>query len=167
MTINLRPATESDKWFCRQAHHEAYRDVVTRQFGRWDETLQDAFFDEGWATSPHQIVELDGNPVGCFSREIKPDHIIAEVQLLPAYQARGIGSTLVRLQQDEGAKLGMPVRLRVLKENRARRLYERLGFAVTGETETHTDMKWTARQTPAGDALNREPDAGRYIPETR
>ena len=92
MTINLRPATETDKWFCRRVHHEAYRDVVTRQFGRWDEAMQDAFFDKNWALSPHQVVELDGSPVGCFSREIKQDHIfLAEVQLLPEYQNRGIG----------------------------------------------------------------------------
>jgi GNAT superfamily N-acetyltransferase len=147
MTINLRPATETDKWFCRRVHHEAYRDVVTRQFGRWDEAMQDAFFDKNWALSPHQVVELDGSPVGCFSREIKPDHIfLAEVQLLPEYQNRGIGSSLVRQQQDEGAKLGVPVRLRVLKESRARRLYERLGLVVTGETETHTEMEWTTNK---------------------
>ena len=35
----------------------------------------------------------------------------------------------------------MPVELQVLKVNPARRLYGRLGFQVTGETETHYLMQ--------------------------
>jgi RimJ/RimL family protein N-acetyltransferase len=36
-----------------------------------------------------------------------------------------------------------PVELGVFKINvRARRLYERLGFTVVGETETHHRMRW-------------------------
>ncbi len=34
----------------------------------------------------------------------------------------------------------LPVRLQVIKGNPARNLYERLGFTVTGETDTHLLM---------------------------
>jgi hypothetical protein len=31
MKITRRPATDSDRDFAREAHHKAYRDVVTRR----------------------------------------------------------------------------------------------------------------------------------------
>jgi hypothetical protein len=37
--------------------------------------------------------------------------------------------------------------LKVLKGNRAERLYQRLGLAKTGETELHLEMEW---RPPAG-----------------
>jgi ribosomal protein S18 acetylase RimI-like enzyme len=44
---------------------------------------------------------------------------------------------------DEARRSGKPVALQVLKVNPARRLYERLGFSVTGENETLYFMKAT------------------------
>lgn len=73
---------------------------------------------------------LDGIPVGCLSRQLNADHIsIDEVEVLPACQNHGIGTELVRRQQEDAMKLGVPVRLRVLKRNNAQQL-----------------MEWTAQQ---------------------
>jgi ribosomal protein S18 acetylase RimI-like enzyme len=63
---------------------------------------------------------------------------------LPAYQGRGIGTTLIRRLQQRARKEGVPVTLQVFKVNPARALYERLGFKVTGETDTHCRMKWSS-----------------------
>jgi phosphoribosyl 1,2-cyclic phosphodiesterase len=41
----------------------------------------------------------------------------------------------------EARTAGLPVRLRVFRVNPAQRLYRRLGFVVTGETETHVQME--------------------------
>ena len=46
MILGRRTATSSDTEFARTTHHEAYRAVVSRQFGAWDETLQDRLFEE-------------------------------------------------------------------------------------------------------------------------
>lgn len=74
------------------------------------------------------------------------DHAIeiAELQLLPSAQGRGIGTRVMRrVMADAGAR-GVPVRLRVGRMNRgARALYERLGFRVVEETETHVRMEWS------------------------
>jgi len=51
-----------------------------------------------------------------------------------------LGAALVRGVTAVADVRGLPVRLQVLKINPARRLYERLGFVVTGETETHDLM---------------------------
>ena len=49
---------------------------------------------------------------------------------------------LIRDLQSEAERQGLPLNLQVLQGNPARRLYERLGFAATGETETHIMMSW-------------------------
>ena len=63
---------------------------------------------------------------------------IDQVEITPKYQSQGIGTALIK---DIVAR-GRPVDLGVLKVNvDARRFYERLGFRVTGETETHYNMR--------------------------
>ncbi len=41
---------------------------------------------------------------------------------------------------DDGVDPHLPVRLRVLRTSPARRLYERFGFVMDGETATHVLM---------------------------
>jgi GNAT superfamily N-acetyltransferase len=143
MNINRRLATPDDKEFCRLVHHLAYHDVIVRQFGQWNHLLQDSFFEKNWISLNLQIIEVDGRKAGCFSREITSECIsIAEIELLPLFQKRGIGTQLLEQQLGEAKNLNLPVRLQVLRENLARRLYERLGFLITGKTETHYLMEW-------------------------
>ena len=42
--ITKRRAEATDAEFARSVHHRAYRDVVIRQYGMWDEKAQDDFF---------------------------------------------------------------------------------------------------------------------------
>jgi ribosomal protein S18 acetylase RimI-like enzyme len=64
-----------------------------------------------------------------------------ELVILPEFQGRGIGSSLLQEIIEDANNRGMPVRLQVLKANRALKLYERLGFVKNGETETHFQME--------------------------
>jgi hypothetical protein len=63
--------------------------------------------------------------------------------LLHARSSPGGGATSVFIQSllADVHRTGKPVVLQVLKANRARRLYERLGFVMTGESETHYVMR--------------------------
>jgi ribosomal protein S18 acetylase RimI-like enzyme len=81
--------------------------------------------------------------VGVFRVERREDSIfLSNIGIRPAYQGRGIGTKLIQDLLDEGRARGVPVELRVLKVNPARDLYERLGFTVTEEFETHWQMRW-------------------------
>ena len=136
MEIQITPARPSDREFARQLNHAAYRDVVTRQFGRWDEADQDLRFADKWEQGGYRIVRLARDPVGALWTTVEPhDLFINDVQVLPARQGAGIGAAVVERVIAEGDGLGLPVRLQVLRENRARALYERLGFRVYGDTE--------------------------------
>ena len=136
--ILTHEASASDHDFLKQLHHAAYREVVTRQFGGWVESDQDAWFEQGLGEATFHVVEKDGAPVGALAVQHAPDHLfLMELQILPECQNQGIGTAVLRSVLERAAALELPVHLRVLRQNRARALYERHGFAVTGDTETH------------------------------
>ena len=69
---------------------------------------------------------------------------LLQLFVLPEHQGRGIGSEVLATVLDEARRAGLPVALQVLKSNpRAKAFYERHGFAVAGETETHHTLETT------------------------
>ena len=142
MHLTLRPATPDDREFFARLHERCYREVVTAQFGAWDPALQATLLARKWDPARFAIVLLDGRAVGSLAVDRHPDHcFLADVMVDPSVQGRGVGTELVRRVIAEAAAAGLPVRLQVLHRNRARALYERLGFTATGETETHVRME--------------------------
>ena len=142
----MRDAEASDHAFLRGLHHAAYRDVITRQFGEWVESDQDMWFEQGLAEAAFRIIEVDGIRVGAIGVQNAPDHVFLDaLQLLPVFQNQGIGTAVLLTELERAAALGLPVRLRVLHQNRARQLYERHGFRATSVTETHYVMKWSSK----------------------
>jgi ribosomal protein S18 acetylase RimI-like enzyme len=69
---------------------------------------------------------------------------LVDIALLPAFYNQGIGSSLLQDLQRQAQAADLPLRLRVLKNNPARRLYERLQFATTDEDEMYLRMEWRA-----------------------
>ena len=67
---------------------------------------------------------------------------LVDIALLPRFRAQGIGTRCLQNLLDEAAAAGQPVRLQVFKNSPARRLYERLGFAKTGDSGAGEEMEW-------------------------
>ena len=111
------------------------RDYVARIWG-WDEEFQSNRFRELFITEDWQIILVDGAYAGCMNVVYRPSEIfLANIYVLPRYQRRGIGSSLIRRLQYEGSKSDRPVRLNVLTSNDdAYRLYVRLGFQIVEST---------------------------------
>jgi GNAT superfamily N-acetyltransferase len=83
-----------------------------------------------------QIVLLDDQPIGLF--KVPRDGLqweVMQVQLSPHWQGGGVGTLLIQRVVAEAESVGATLRLSVLRANPARRLYERLGFAVVEEKE--------------------------------
>ena len=139
----LRPASGDDVEFAFSALRASMRSYIEATWGMWDEPWQRQRFFESFVPATHQIiVDESGRSIGCLAVEEHPDHVfLARIFLLPEAQGRGIGTRLVRTLLDSAHRRGLPVALTILKVNPARRLYERLGFAVVGETETHFRME--------------------------
>lgn len=115
---------------------------VEQVYGAWNEEEQRERFFETTDPETHEIVEWEGVEIGCLKVAVRAEEIaLHRVFLLPAHQNRGIGTRLVRGILAEGERQRLPVRLRVFHVNPAKRFYRRLGFVVTGETETHLLME--------------------------
>lgn len=140
MNVNRRPAAEADFEFARELHAACYREVVIAQFGSWDPVLQAEFFQQKWVEEGFEIVELDGVAIGVVATQWRPDHLfVSEIQIDPSHQGRGVGTRIMDELIAAANSRQLPVRLQVLRQSRARRWYDRLGFAQTGESSTH----WT------------------------
>lgn len=88
-----------------------------------------------------QIILLAGQPVGVLKvLRHGPEWELLQIQLAPVAQGQGLGSHILRALLSEAKAAGVALRLGVLKENPARRLYERLGFAVVREKEYSYEM---------------------------
>jgi len=146
MPLTLRPALANDKLWVKELQFAAYRDLVLLQFGVWDPSDQTARFEEKWVRREYQIISSDDLPIGALWVSLAPDHMfLNEIQLLPDHQGAGVGSRVIDELLEKAASLGLPVRLRVLLRNRARSLYERLGFRVHDCTDTHHLMQWSPK----------------------
>ena len=148
ITTELRPAGDGDRAFLWEVHRTALRPPVEATWG-WDEAVQKRHFDEHFDTSGVSIVVIDGADAGYVCLLPRDDHLfLSNIALLLRHQGKGLGTRLIRMVLAQGLWKRLPVRLQVLKTNRARALYERLGFSQSGETETHFLMEW--RKGPEG-----------------
>jgi ribosomal protein S18 acetylase RimI-like enzyme len=66
---------------------------------------------------------------------------ILQVQICPSMQGKGVGTWLIKniIREAKSAKVSLT--LSVLRNNPARRLYESLGFVVTGSNDYEYFMK--------------------------
>ena len=139
--ITQRAASDADLDLIYQIVRDALGPYVVQTWGAWDDAAQRKRFDEVTRAQDHSILELDGQPIGCVCcREMDGELRLIRLMILPAYQNRGIGTQILREILAFADHRRLPVRLRVLRVNPARRLYERHGFVMGQASETHYTM---------------------------
>jgi len=117
------------------------KDYVAKTWG-WDEDFQARYFREHFNPSGTQIIQVGGADAGMPSLKVRPSELyLDEIQIAPPQQRQGVGTAIIGDLLARARADGAPLALQVLKVNPARRLYERLGFVVTGETGTHYLMR--------------------------
>jgi ribosomal protein S18 acetylase RimI-like enzyme len=141
--LHLHPAAPGDESWLEALRRSVYQELFVATFGGWDEARHLRHAAECWALDQISIVDLDGERVGMIQLFERPDAIeIGEIQVRPTHQNRGIGSQLVRDTLLRAHAERRSVRLSVgLKNDRARRLYRRLGFRDVSKSETHLQME--------------------------
>jgi ribosomal protein S18 acetylase RimI-like enzyme len=100
----------------------------------WDEQEQRSSFAAHWKLAEVRIISVDGNDAGWLQVTELPAEIrLQKFFILPRYQRSGIGSEVLSQLLATWRPTGKKIVLRVLKNNPARRFYERLGFSVVAE----------------------------------
>jgi ribosomal protein S18 acetylase RimI-like enzyme len=133
--VTLRPCSDADHALVLHVRREAFR--------TGGDVAEEAKATRALASLPFAIVETAGKAIGYVSVVASDDHdLVHELAVLPQSQGRGIGTAVIRGVQDDARRRGVPVRLSVHDDNPARRLYERLGFAVTDVDGMRVKMEW-------------------------
>jgi ribosomal protein S18 acetylase RimI-like enzyme len=150
--LSVRPATESDLEFLTSLRRRTMWVYFEKPGVPIDEgnQVQRVLYRFDCA----KIVTMDGEAIGLFkaARDVDPWHLM-QIQLLPAFQGQGLGGRLIADFLDEARVAGMSVVLGVLRANPARRLYERLGFRVVGQSEISYEMRFDREEGVAPAAL--------------
>lgn len=135
--MRLRPVTPDDQAFLRTLYHSVRSEEVAAW--AWDPAMQQAFLDQQFmarqaqlntmSTLNARIVLYDELPIGQIAT-LPGLHSIElhDIDLLPAYRGRGIGTMLIQAELAAAAQVGKGMFLHVLVSNPAIRLYQRLGF---------------------------------------
>ena len=139
----MRPCLTSDKDFVYQTKRITMEPYVVKIWGVWDDVFQKGRFNKNFNVDFTQIIQYRGKDIGIFIFEDEPNSIqVDNIQILPEYQNRGIGSHLLNSIISKAKDIRKSVTLQVLKTNpKAKKLYERLGFKMLRETEYHFQMK--------------------------
>ena len=142
--LTLRKASLSDSEFAFFAKQAAFR-VYAEKVWVWNEAEQLKLHEQRFGTQDFRVINLSGVDVGIMALVTEPDGVkVNQLFILPEYQGKGIGRRCMLLIMEEAQRLGLPVRLRVLKVNpRALAFYQKLGFVHTGETNTHILLEKT------------------------
>ncbi|HZZ57216.1 MAG TPA: GNAT family N-acetyltransferase [Opitutaceae bacterium] len=145
MRYELIACTDRDREWAYALKSEAYREVVERQFGLWDEATQRDFFTTRWNPQISSVIVIEGEKVGLLAVEEQAEGLwLDEIQIVKTWRGRGLGTLIIQDLLKRG-----PLRLQVLRQNSgALSLYWRLGFRAEGENETHYFMRHPGSKLP-------------------
>ena len=135
----LYSAVRSDE-LGMQSWDPAMRDQIlgTQYEGRW------RGYREQYPRAEWRLILRNGSPVGwvIVDHSGRALHGI-DIALIASERSHGLGSQVIKNLQSQAATGKRPFAITVLQTNdRAIALYVRLGFRVTGQSESHTFMEW-------------------------
>jgi len=155
LAIRLRPVQDDDEAFLLRVF--ASTREPERLAARWEDNEWDAFLRMQFAAQrrsyrlyhpngDHSIILRDGEPVGQVWIDRSTTEIrLVDIAVLPEHRGCGIGTHLIRGLQAAAREAGVPLRHMVeIYNDRARRLYEHLGFVSIETLGLHTLMEWKA-----------------------
>jgi ribosomal protein S18 acetylase RimI-like enzyme len=152
MKIDLQRVRDEDDPFLFELYASTRADEMARV--AWDKSQQEFFlrmqfnaqrssYSVQFPNADYRIIVLDGQSAGrLIVDRSEKDSLLIDIALLPEFRNAGIGSVLIKQIMDEAARAQKPVKLHVETFNRARRLYERLGFRTTGDNGIYLEMVW-------------------------
>lgn len=150
----LRPAAlPEDEDFLRELYFASRSDLeampvsdaLKRNLLLMQYQAQSFTYAEQYPEASHEIVELEGHPIGRLMIARRQDAIcVVDLALIPEKRNEGIGTALLRRVMGECSEKNIPCTLQVVITNPARSLYERLGFRVEDTDGVRLSMRWNS-----------------------
>jgi ribosomal protein S18 acetylase RimI-like enzyme len=133
--FTLRPANVDDAPLFYSVIDRTMREFIIATWGAWNEARVQSESAETSRSPNAQVIQIGDLSVGVFVVARDPTYIqLEQIYLLPEYQRMGIGTTLLNNLIVEASQSKIPIRLRVMTINPAKKLYERVGFVVSEST---------------------------------
>jgi len=143
LVFQLRSACSADFGFAWSLYRGLMKSLTVELLGRWNEPGQKRVVELALTQEGTSIIVIDGSDVGWLQVGESSDAIyLGQLYLAPELQNRGIGTAIVTELRDKARQAGKALTLDVMKNNRARFFYERLGFQVIGQSEHKLKMRW-------------------------
>lgn len=149
MQYSIRPALEKDKQFIYHLKKDNIFSYVDNIWG-WDEDYQYQDFCMDWTKiNDFWILETQTCSIGFLQIRSEQGMVnIIELHLSAKYRNAGIGTEIIQTIQQKAAEKQYMVQIGCFKQNqRAKQLYEKLGFVQECETDTHYILKYE-RKSP-------------------
>lgn len=150
--VHLRPVSPEDENFLSEVFASARAEEM--KLVPWNQAQKEAFlksqfqaqqrhYQEHFPDAEHQIITLDGRPIGRLylhrrEREIR----ILDITILERYRGAGIGTPLIREIMEEGARTKRNVSIYVDSNSPARRLFQRLNFSTIEDNGVNALFDW-------------------------
>lgn len=115
----------------------------------WNEEQQESLSRASFHPHRAWIVLRDSQDIGFLQINDTPSHVeLEKLYILPKFHNIGIGTTIVNALIQHAEKTSKVLNLGVLKNNRAKGLYEKLGFTICGETHYKYMMQRNRAPSP-------------------
>jgi len=150
--IRLKSITAEDIDFLRQVYASSRTEEM--QLTGWDATqisefismqfnAQHQHYIKYYPNAKMDVIYVDARPAGRLyvertSKEIR----LMDICLLPEFRKSGIGTYLMQRLIDDAKKDDLLISLHVEKNNSSKEFYDRLGFQVIEDRQTHWFMEY-------------------------
>ena len=142
MSINTELYQDTDYDFVYETKKALYKDYVIQNWEKWKEKDQKDFFEKYLkANKEHIYILTSGNTkIGFIDYNIGQNNVdIGNLCINKEYQGKGIGSRI--LEEIINKNLDKTISLQVFIQNeRAIKLYTKLGFKISSSSNTHHTM---------------------------
>lgn len=135
--FTLRAASPDEVDIAFEIKRDAMGPHIIAKWG-WDEAFQREHHRRRWIEKPWQFICVGTSSVGTVSMHWKTDHLqLGEFYIVGSHRGKGLGSQVLEHVLRQADARNLETRLEILKWNPVRSLYERHGFRVVGENDTH------------------------------
>ena len=153
--LELRPVSDDDDQFLLSVYASTREAELSQvewaegqkeSFLRWQFDTQRREYSARFPNADYHVILVDERPAGRIWVGSDEEQIrLLDIALLPEFQNRGVGTTLLRRLMDLTAREGKALRHMVfVLNNDAHRFYERFGFRIIDDLGAYKHMEWRA-----------------------